>query len=273
MSHHRLIPRQLFAVSTRPTTTLHAQTINASVALGWGPFRPTGDIRCLSLSGCPAPIPANFGTPIPIPTNIHAAVNHHRNILVATTTTTTTYRQFHSTPARTDNKPHHGVPIHAPKHHQPPGKHHQHHRHEHQHRHADQHLHPVPHLPIPRHNHRIPPMYPSRDAPSPGPRGREFSSEDYFNTQRPPAALEQKTDIMRQFVDKWARVDGKKVVLVTVSRRGSGEMTRAGTRRERGERLHGTEHIPVERTAEAGVGSVNVVTQAWAGGLRLTDDR
>lgn len=46
--------------------------------------------------------------------------------------------------------------------------------------------------------------------------GRAFSTEDYFNTQRPPASLKEKTEAMRAFVDKW-NIDGKKVVLVTVS--------------------------------------------------------
>jgi hypothetical protein len=54
---------------------------------------------------------------------------------------------------------------------------------------------------------------PSRAA-SPTP-GREFSTESYFNTQRPPARLEVQTEAMREFVKKW---DGtRKVVLVTVS--------------------------------------------------------
>ncbi|GMK59241.1 hypothetical protein CspeluHIS016_0702560 [Cutaneotrichosporon spelunceum] len=52
---------------------------------------------------------------------------------------------------------------------------------------------------------------PSR-AHSPAP-GREFSTESYFNTQRPPARLDVQTEAMRAFVNKW---DGKKrVVLVT----------------------------------------------------------
>ncbi|KAK8854770.1 hypothetical protein IAR55_003509 [Kwoniella newhampshirensis] len=42
-----------------------------------------------------------------------------------------------------------------------------------------------------------------------------FSTESYFQTQRPPAGLEEKTALMSEFVDKWKRVKGKKVVLVT----------------------------------------------------------
>lgn len=56
---------------------------------------------------------------------------------------------------------------------------------------------------------------PSR-APSPTP-GREFSTESYFNTQRPPARLQVQTQAMREFVEKWDRK--KQVVLVTVSAR------------------------------------------------------
>jgi phosphopantothenate-cysteine ligase len=56
--------------------------------------------------------------------------------------------------------------------------------------------------------------------PTPGliPNAREFSTEDYFNTQRPPANLAEKTGRMQEFVNKWAGVGDKKVVLVTVSR-------------------------------------------------------
>lgn len=55
--------------------------------------------------------------------------------------------------------------------------------------------------------------------PTPGlaPSAREFSTEDYFKTQRPPSGLEDKTRIMQAFVDKWSSVHDKKVVLVTVS--------------------------------------------------------
>lgn len=55
--------------------------------------------------------------------------------------------------------------------------------------------------------------------PTPGlvPGAREFSTEDYFNTQRPPANLEEKTALMKAFVQRWAGVKDKKVVLVTVS--------------------------------------------------------
>jgi hypothetical protein len=56
--------------------------------------------------------------------------------------------------------------------------------------------------------------------PTPGlvPGGREFSTEDYFKTQRPPAHLADKTAAMDKFVKRWAAVPNKKVVLVTVSR-------------------------------------------------------
>ncbi|WWC90672.1 uncharacterized protein L201_005608 [Kwoniella dendrophila CBS 6074] len=42
-----------------------------------------------------------------------------------------------------------------------------------------------------------------------------FSTESYFQTQKPPAGLEEKSEKMREFVEKWKAVDGKKVVLVT----------------------------------------------------------
>ncbi|TXT13095.1 hypothetical protein VHUM_01496 [Vanrija humicola] len=44
---------------------------------------------------------------------------------------------------------------------------------------------------------------------------REFTTDDYFQTQRPPANLKEKTEVMRAWVDKWAGVEGKNVVLVT----------------------------------------------------------
>lgn len=53
-------------------------------------------------------------------------------------------------------------------------------------------------------------------AASPAP-GREFSTESYFNTQKPPARLEEQTEAMRAFVERWDKA-GKRVVLVTVSR-------------------------------------------------------
>lgn len=46
--------------------------------------------------------------------------------------------------------------------------------------------------------------------------GRAFSTQDYFNTQRPPANLAEQTESMRGFVNRW-NGGGKKVVLVTVS--------------------------------------------------------
>lgn len=46
---------------------------------------------------------------------------------------------------------------------------------------------------------------------------RTFSTESYFQTQRPPAGLEEKIGRVKEFVDRWQAVEGKKVVLVTVS--------------------------------------------------------
>jgi phosphopantothenate-cysteine ligase len=45
-----------------------------------------------------------------------------------------------------------------------------------------------------------------------------FSTEAYFQTQHPPAGLDEKTALMREFVDRWRKVEGKRVVLVTVGR-------------------------------------------------------
>nr|XP_031859949.1 uncharacterized protein CI109_004556 [Kwoniella shandongensis]KAA5527021.1 hypothetical protein CI109_004556 [Kwoniella shandongensis] len=42
-----------------------------------------------------------------------------------------------------------------------------------------------------------------------------FSTESYFQTQRPPVGLEEKTKLMLEFVERWKSVQGKKVVLVT----------------------------------------------------------
>ncbi|WVQ68027.1 uncharacterized protein L199_006233 [Kwoniella botswanensis] len=42
-----------------------------------------------------------------------------------------------------------------------------------------------------------------------------FSTESYFQTQRPPTGLKEKSDKMHDFVEKWKAVKGKKVVLVT----------------------------------------------------------
>lgn len=44
-----------------------------------------------------------------------------------------------------------------------------------------------------------------------------FSTESYFQTQRPPAGLDEKAKIMLDFVTRWNGLAGKKVVLVTVS--------------------------------------------------------
>lgn len=45
-----------------------------------------------------------------------------------------------------------------------------------------------------------------------------FSTESYFHTQKSPPNIHDTTAKVLQFVDKWRAVDGKKVVLVTVSR-------------------------------------------------------
>lgn len=44
-----------------------------------------------------------------------------------------------------------------------------------------------------------------------------FSTESYFQTQRPPAGLEDKDALVYGFVEKWKAVEGKRVVLVTAS--------------------------------------------------------
>lgn len=44
-----------------------------------------------------------------------------------------------------------------------------------------------------------------------------FSTESYFQTQRAPAGLDERTERIRAFVDRWQAVEGKRVVLVTVS--------------------------------------------------------
>lgn len=58
---------------------------------------------------------------------------------------------------------------------------------------------------------------PAAAAHTPTPQ-REFTTDAYFQTQHPPPNLKEKTAAMRAWVDKWAEVEGKKVVLVTVSR-------------------------------------------------------
>ena len=45
---------------------------------------------------------------------------------------------------------------------------------------------------------------------------RTFSTEAYFQTQKPPAGLDERTAKVAAFVDKW-KESGKRVVLVTVS--------------------------------------------------------
>ncbi|WWC71532.1 uncharacterized protein I206_105490 [Kwoniella pini CBS 10737] len=42
-----------------------------------------------------------------------------------------------------------------------------------------------------------------------------FSTESYFQTQKPPAGLKEKSEKMHNFVEKWKAVKSKKVVLVT----------------------------------------------------------
>lgn len=49
-----------------------------------------------------------------------------------------------------------------------------------------------------------------------GSRSIPFSTESYFQTQRPPPGLDEKAALMDEFVNKWKNVAGKKVVLVTV---------------------------------------------------------
>ena len=44
-----------------------------------------------------------------------------------------------------------------------------------------------------------------------------FSTESYFQTQKPPAGLDERTARVQAFVDRWKAVDGKRVVLITVS--------------------------------------------------------
>ena len=44
-----------------------------------------------------------------------------------------------------------------------------------------------------------------------------FSTESYFQTQKPPAGLGEKTAQMAELVDRWRGTEGQRVVLVTVS--------------------------------------------------------
>lgn len=44
-----------------------------------------------------------------------------------------------------------------------------------------------------------------------------FSTEQYFETQPPPSDLEARVRPAREFVERWRKVQGKKVVVVTVS--------------------------------------------------------
>ena len=44
-----------------------------------------------------------------------------------------------------------------------------------------------------------------------------FSTETYFQTQRPPAGLDERIRTVRTFIDRWMDVTDKRVVLVTVS--------------------------------------------------------
>jgi phosphopantothenate-cysteine ligase len=51
----------------------------------------------------------------------------------------------------------------------------------------------------------------------PAPTGSQpFSTESYFQSQRPPPGLEDKNARMHEFVRRWKAVEGKRVVLVTV---------------------------------------------------------
>lgn len=65
----------------------------------------------------------------------------------------------------------------------------------------------------------------------------QFSTETYFSSQPPPADLQARLRPVREFVGKWQAVEGKRVVVVTVSRSlsGGGEealmLCRAGERR------------------------------------------
>ncbi|WVQ82330.1 hypothetical protein IAT38_004458 [Cryptococcus sp. DSM 104549] len=43
----------------------------------------------------------------------------------------------------------------------------------------------------------------------------QFSTESYFQTQKPPAGLNEKTALVLEFVKRWSAVKDKKVVLVT----------------------------------------------------------
>jgi hypothetical protein len=43
-----------------------------------------------------------------------------------------------------------------------------------------------------------------------------FSTEQYFETQPPPSDLESRVEPAREFVERWRKVEGKKVVVVTV---------------------------------------------------------
>lgn len=55
---------------------------------------------------------------------------------------------------------------------------------------------------------------PANSAPS---TSNAFSTESYFQSQRPPSNLEDKCSRIQAFVDRWINVSGKRVVLVTVS--------------------------------------------------------
>lgn len=45
----------------------------------------------------------------------------------------------------------------------------------------------------------------------------QFSTETYFSSQPPPADLQARLRPVREFVDKWGKVEGKRLVVVTVS--------------------------------------------------------
>ena len=60
------------------------------------------------------------------------------------------------------------------------------------------------------------PLQPRRTpVASPSMPSQPFSTEAYFQTQRPPAGLDEKAQRMDAFVQRWQAVEGARVVLVT----------------------------------------------------------
>lgn len=45
----------------------------------------------------------------------------------------------------------------------------------------------------------------------------QFSTETYFSSQPPPGDLQARLKPVREFIGKWQAVEGKRVVVVTVS--------------------------------------------------------